>query len=100
MWRRTLAGLVFAAASACSAAAGDPSGQASPSPVDGGTLFPDSGGSAADAAPVAVTLTQSTSQEITPQNSVACIESDADGNPIEHRENSFYRVFDLAVAGV
>lgn len=99
MWRRSLGVLVFAAASACSAAAGDPSGQASPPPVDGGSEFADSGGSA-DAAPVAVTLTQSTSQEITPQNSVACIESDADGNPVEHRENSFYRVFDLAAAGV
>jgi hypothetical protein len=98
MWRRSLGVLVFAAAGACSAAAGDPSGQASPSPVDGGSEFADSGGSA-DAAPVAVTLTQSTSQEITPGNSRACIELD-NGNPVEHRENSFYRVFDLAAAGV
>ena len=100
MWRRSLGGLAFVVAGACSAAAGDPaSGEAAPSPVDGGSDFADGGGSA-DAAPVAVTLTQSTSDTITPQNSVACIESDADGNPIEHRENSFYRVFDLAAAGV
>jgi len=66
--------------------------------VDGGSLFADAG--AADAAPVAVTLTQSSSQEITPQNSVACVQQDANGNPIEHRENSFYRVFNLEELGV
>jgi hypothetical protein len=88
-------------AGACGASAGDPSGEgeAAPSPVDGGSLFADSG-AAADAMPVAVTLTQSSSQDITPQNSVACVEQDANGNPIEHRENSFYRVFDLAALGV
>lgn len=88
-------------ASACGATAGDPAGdsEASPSPVDGGALFADAGG-AIDAMPAAVTLTQSSSQEITPQNSVACVEQDADGNPIEHRENSFYRVFDLESMGV
>jgi hypothetical protein len=67
--------------------------------VDGGSLSGDASGSA-DAMPTAVTLTQSSSQDITPQNSVACIESDANGNPIEHRENSFYRVFALDALGV
>ena len=67
--------------------------------MDGGPLFSDGGGSP-DATPVAVTLSQSSSQEITPQNSVACVEQDADGNPIEHRENSFYRVFALEEEGV
>ncbi|HEU5061127.1 MAG TPA: hypothetical protein VFU21_31570 [Kofleriaceae bacterium] len=103
MWRSRLAGLVLgAAATACSAAAGDPAdnGQAARPPVDGGGDLLADGGASADATPVAVTLTQSTSQEITPQNSVACIEQDADGNPIEHRENSFYRVFNLESAGV
>jgi hypothetical protein len=87
--------------SACSATAGDPAGdrEAAPAPVDGGPLFADGGGSA-DAMPVALTLSQSTSQDITPENSVACVEQDANGNPIEHRENSFYRVFDLAEMGV
>ncbi len=66
--------------------------------MDGGSSGGPSG--SADAMPTAVTLTQSSSQAITPQNSVACIESDADGNPIEHRENSFYRVFDLEMLGV
>lgn len=67
--------------------------------MDGGSLSGDASGSA-DAMPTAVTLTQSSSQDITPQNSVACIESDANGNPIEHRENSFYRVFALDALGV
>jgi hypothetical protein len=86
-------------AGACSATAGNPAeGESAPAPVDGGSLSGDGG--SADAMPTAVTLTQSSSQEITPLNSVACIESDADGNPIEHRENSFYRVFDLEALGV
>lgn len=67
--------------------------------MDGGPLSAD-GSAPADATPVAVTLTQSSSQEITPQNSVACVEQDANGNPIEHRENSFYRVFELEAMGV
>jgi len=99
MWRcpRFLLALL---AGACSATAGDPADRESaPAPVDGGSLPGDAGG-APDAMPTAVTLTQSSSQDITPQNSVACIESDADGNPIEHRENSFYRVFDLEALGV
>jgi hypothetical protein len=99
MWRVAAIGLVLFAA-ACSAAAGNPSGEAAPSPVDGGGSLGADAGGGADAGSVAVTLTQSSSDEITPQNSVACIESDADGNPVEHRENSFYRVFDLAAAGV
>ena len=101
MWRVSAIGLVLFAA-ACSAAAGNPSGEAAPSPVDGGgSLGADAGAGGADAGgAVAVTMTQSSSDEITPQNSVACIESDADGNPVEHRENSFYRVFDLSAAGV
>lgn len=102
MWRWCSIGLALLAAAACSASAGDPAGdsEAAPAPVDGGGSFLPDGGVAPDAAPVAVTLTQSNSQEITPQNSVACIEQDADGNPIEHRENSFYRVFNLESSGV
>lgn len=97
MWRVPFAGLL--ALAACSATAGDPAGrEEAPAPVDGGSLFADGG--SADAAPVEVTLSQSTSEEITPQNSVACVQQDADGNPIEHRENSFYRVFPLGTMGV
>jgi hypothetical protein len=93
--------LLAVVASACSATAGDPADdrEAAPSPVDGGSLFADSG-AAPDAMPVAVTITQSSSQDITPQNSVACVQQDANGNPIEHRENSFYRVFNLEALGV
>jgi hypothetical protein len=95
MWR--CAPLILVAA--CSAAVGDPIGgrEESPPAVDGG-----GGADAAptsDAMPIAVTLTQSTSEEITPQNSVACVEQE-DGVPIEHRENSFYRVFRLDEMGV
>lgn len=100
MWRCLFIALPLLAA-ACSAKAGDPAGdrEAAPAPVDGGPLSAD-GGASSDATPVAVTLTQSSSQDITPQNSVACVEQDADGNPIEHRENSFYRVFELEAMGV
>lgn len=97
MWRCSVTtGLVLLAA-ACSAKAGNPSGEAAPSPVDGGPLFADAGADP-DAAPVAVTLTQSSSQEITPDLSVSCFDSGTD--PDEHRENSFYRVFDVEEMGV
>lgn len=99
MWRCLLIALPLLAAAACSAKAGDPAGdrEEAPAPVDGGPLSAD-GSAPADATPVAVTLTQSSSQEITPDLSIACFDGGAD--PDEHRENSFYRVFDLAEMGV
>jgi hypothetical protein len=98
MWRCSLIGLVLLPAAACSAKAGNPGGgEFAPSPVDGGPLFAD-GSASPDAAPVAVTLSQSSSQEITPDLSVACFDGGTD--PDEHRENSFYRVFNLEAMGV
>lgn len=93
------------ASTACNAAVGEPQGEReeAPAPVDaGGEEEPDQDESplGPDAAPVAVTLSQSTSEEITPIHSVACVENDANGNPIRHLENSVYRLFNLEELGV
>jgi hypothetical protein len=97
-----IAGLGLALASACGSQIGDPAGtQQGEGGPDAGT----GGGSAddpdqegtppgPDAMPAPVTLSQSTSEEITPLNSVACVEEDADGNPVRHRRNRYYRVFE------
>lgn len=54
-----------------------------------------------DAAPEAVTLSQNTDPDtVTAANSVACVSQDANGVPIFHQENSYYRTFDLAALGV
>jgi hypothetical protein len=57
-----------------------------------------------DAGPVPVTLSHSDSFDVAPQVSVACaqLETDENGNtfPAFHRDNSYYRVFDLAAEGV
>jgi hypothetical protein len=99
---RTALGVIagLAMASACGSQIGDPTGsqQAADGPDGGPTGAaddPDEEGAppGPDAMPVAITLSQSTSEEITPLNSVACIEEDADGNPVRHRENSYWRVF-------
>ena len=95
-----IAGLALA--TACGSQIGDPSG------AELGAGGPDGGSSGAaddpdeegtppgpDAMPVAVTLSQSATQDITPLNSVACIEEDDAGNPVRHRENSYWRVFPI-----
>ncbi|HUS68607.1 MAG TPA: hypothetical protein VMZ28_28925 [Kofleriaceae bacterium] len=95
-----IAGLALA--SACGSQIGDPSGtqQAADGP-DGGASGaaddPDEEGTppGPDAMPVAVTLSQSATEDITPLNSVACIEEDDAGNPVRHRENSYWRVFPI-----
>lgn len=95
---------VFASLAACTSAS---VGEGAP-PVDelggpdggGGGGGDDPGETTPDAGPSTVTLRQTTAQTITPLNSVGCVEQDADGNPIQHRDNSYYRVFDLAAAGV
>lgn len=54
-----------------------------------------------DAAPEPVSLTQNTDPDtVTAANSVACVNQDANGVPIFHQENSYYRVFDLEAMGV
>jgi hypothetical protein len=46
--------------------------------------------------PRQITLRQTTSDQILDLHSIACIEQEDDGTPIQNRENSYYRVFDLA----
>lgn len=47
-----------------------------------------------------VTLSQNTDDEILPDHSVGCVEQDGSGNPVQNRENSYYRLFDLDDEGV
>lgn len=96
-------GLAPLLAAGCTAV-GDP-----PALPDGGAqpdaevVLPDAS-VVADAAPMPVTLSHSSSTDIKPQNSVACNQQQDDGTgtlvPVYHTENSFYRVFDLAAEGV
>jgi hypothetical protein len=100
-------GCLLALATACSSKIGDPTGA-----QEGAADGPDGGSGSADdpneegsppgpdAQPMPVTLSQSSSQDITPLTSVACIEDDVDGNPVRHRENSYYRVFRLEDIGI
>ncbi len=45
--------------------------------------------------PRAVTLSQTKSDQILDLHSIACVEQDDDDNPIQNRDNSYYRVFNL-----
>lgn len=54
----------------------------------------------ADAGPSDVALVQSTSEQILEDHSIACVEMDDANNPVQNRENSYYRVFDLVEEGV
>ena len=47
-----------------------------------------------------VTLSQNTTDDILAEHSVGCVEQDGDGNPVQNRENSYYRLFDLDDEGV
>ena len=101
---RRIAALLAAAlgAAGCEAAVGDPAGgeQESPAPVDAGPSAPDGGEPLEDEEPVPRVLSHSASEEITPLHAVACIEQDENGAPVEHRENGYYRVFDLPALGI
>jgi len=55
---------------------------------------------AADAGPDDVTLSQNESDEILDLHSIGCVEQDDDGNPVQNRENSYYRMFDLTAEGI
>jgi hypothetical protein len=88
---------VVALAACTSATVGDPA------PVDDLPEGPDAGVVGDDPPdepdePAPVTLSQSVSDVIAPQNSVGCI--DQSTTPAQHKDNSYYRVFDLAAAGV
>lgn len=63
-------------------------------PVDGQVVEIDS--RLIDAGPTTVTLSQTTSQAIKPQGSIAC----AVNTDNTTRANNYYRVFDLAAAGI
>jgi hypothetical protein len=56
---------------------------------------PDPGVPTPDGGRTERTLSQNMSDEIEDLHSIACINRDDDGNPIETRENSYYRVFVL-----
>ncbi|HKE19685.1 MAG TPA: hypothetical protein VKB80_32635 [Kofleriaceae bacterium] len=78
--------------------AGDPDlGNDDPTPDAAATEPPPD---AAPGQPQAVTLRQTTSDQILDLHSIACIEQEDDGTPIENRENSYYRVFDLAAENI
>lgn len=67
----------------------------------GGDPGPDSGGpgqpgpDSGPGVPQAVTLSQTTSDQILDLHSIGCVEQDDEGNAIQNRENSYYRAFDL-----
>jgi hypothetical protein len=84
----------------CEAAVGAPAGgaQEAPAPVDAGPAIPDED-DPDEAEPVARVLSHSASQEITPAHSVACVQQE-NGVAVEHRDNSYYRVFDLGALGI
>ena len=66
-------------------------GGGDPDPDAGSAPFPDSG----PGVPQGVTLSQTTSDQILDLHSIACVEQDDEGNAIQNRDNSYYRVFDL-----
>lgn len=73
----------------------DAATQPRPDASTGGT--PD----ASTGAPVEITMSQSTAMSITELNTVACILSDSlTGEPLYHRQNSYYRAFALSSYGV
>lgn len=53
-----------------------------------------------DGGPTEEILSQTTSDKILDLHSIACVEQDDEGNPIQNRENSYYRVFTLADEGI
>jgi hypothetical protein len=67
----------------------------------GGDPGPDSGGpgepspDSGPGAPQAVTLSQTTSDQILDAHAIGCVEQDDDGSAIQNRDNSYYRVFNL-----
>jgi hypothetical protein len=96
----------LAALAACSPTIGDaPPGIRGSNPADAGDepLPP-----RVDAEPIElpdagageVALVQTRSEEILDDHSIACVEMDDNNNPVQNRENSYYRVFDLAEADV
>jgi hypothetical protein len=74
---------------------GDPEPDAQPIEPE-----PDDGGDGPGNQPVEVILSQTENEEILDEHSVACAERDSDGVPVQNRENSFYRVFELEEEGV
>jgi hypothetical protein len=98
--RAVLSLAVLAAAGGCSARLGDPSTEGAQDSVDAGAE-PDPPQPVPDAGPTAVDLTQNSNPEITPGTSIACVENDPNtGAAVRHKENRYFRVFDLAAAGV
>lgn len=69
-----------------------------PSTVDGGSIEPRPDGG--PGGPRDVTLSQTTSDQILDLHSRACVEQDDEDQPVQNRENSYYRVFDLPAAGI
>jgi hypothetical protein len=83
---------------------GEPSVATNDAPLDAGPIDDSDEPPPIDAGPVPVTLSHSDSFDVAPQVSVACaqLQTDENGNtfPVFHRDNSYYRVFDLAAEGV
>jgi len=73
-------------------------GNGDPSTVDGGSVEPRPDGG--PGGPRDVTLSQTTSDQILDLHSRACVEQNEEDEPVQNRENSYYRVFDLAAAGI
>jgi hypothetical protein len=105
--RTTIGCALVALLAACEPTIGDAPGigvDNRPDPVDAGEdvvvidaqPLPD----LPDAGSEDVLLVQTTSEQILAQNSIACVEQDADGNAVQNRQNSYYRVFELADFGV
>lgn len=64
--------------------------------VDGGSFdLPD-----AEPLEDGITLRQAQSDTISSGNSIACVTTDAEGAQIEHKDDAFYRVFDLGALGL
>lgn len=80
----------------------DASAGGQPERPDASVLDPvDAGGGGVDGGDgVQVTLDQNTSNEILDLHSIGCVQQDGDGNPVQNRENSYYRLFDLGAEGV
>ena len=69
-------------------------------PIDAGGGGGDDGDDGDDVAVEQVTLSQNETDEILDLHSIGCVEQDGDGNPVQNRENSYYRLFDLDEEGV
>jgi len=86
-------GLLVGCASANLGSNSNPDGQPGDSQNEPDTSPPDS-------APVQATLQQTTNTTVTDLNSVACAQSDGNGNLLFTHANSWYRVYSLADAGI